>query len=62
MSLLTMFNRVVHGEEMPARRPLRRLRRRLSNATLTWGFMAVWASITAGMISTALILSAVSHA
>jgi hypothetical protein len=62
MSLLTGFNRLATDEEMPARRPLRRLRRRLSAKTLTWGFVSVWAFITASMLSTALILSSLSHA
>ena len=47
---------------MPARRPLRRLRRRLSTKALTWMFVSVWAFVTAGMLTFALIVSHVGPA
>jgi hypothetical protein len=56
-----VFNRLVAGEEMPPRRPLRRLRRRLSTTTLTWGFLSTWSFMTVGMITVALVLSHASH-
>jgi len=61
VSLLTVFNRLVAGEEMPKRRPLGRMRRRLSAAVLTWGFVSTWGLMTIGMITVALILSHTSH-
>jgi hypothetical protein len=61
VSLLNVFNRLVADEAMPPRRPLRRIRRRLSSATLTWGFVSTWTFMTLGMITAALILSHVSH-
>lgn len=57
MTLLTGFNRLASGEEMPKRRPLGRVRRRLSTAAATRIFMGVWAFMTVAMIATALILS-----
>lgn len=57
VSLLTGFNRLASGEDMPLRRPLRRLRRRLSRTALTWTFVSVWTFMTAGMIAFALIVS-----
>jgi hypothetical protein len=62
ISLLTFFNRLVSDEDMPPRRPLRRLRRRLSATALTWSFVALWSTMTAGMITTALVLNSVGHA
>jgi len=61
VSLLTVFNKLVADEAMPARRPLRRIRRRLSATTLTWGFVSTWTIMTFGMITVALVLSHVSH-
>jgi hypothetical protein len=61
VSLLSVFNRLVAGEEMPRRRPLRRLRRRLPSSVLTWGFMSAWSFMTVAMIAVALILSHLSH-
>jgi hypothetical protein len=42
---------------MPPRRPLRRLRKRLSSKALTWMFVSVWTFVTAGMLTFALIVS-----
>lgn len=61
MSLLTGFNRLASGEDMPPRRPLRRLRRKLSRTALSWVFVSVWTFLTAGMIAFALILSHVGQ-
>jgi hypothetical protein len=61
VTLLTGFNRLASGEEMPKRRPLRRLRRRVSTATATRMFIGVWAFMTVAMIALALILSHVGH-
>lgn len=61
VSLLTFFNRLVADEKMPPRRPLRRIRRRLSAQALTWGFISTWSIMTVSMITVALILSHVSH-
>lgn len=61
VSLLTFFNRLVADETMPSRRPLRRIRRRLSSTALTWGFISTWGLMTLGMITVALILSHVGH-
>jgi hypothetical protein len=61
VSLLTVFNRLVADEEMPRRRPLRRIRRKLSAKTLTWGFISTWTIMTVGMITVALVLSHISH-
>lgn len=57
-----MFNRLVADEKMPPRRPLRRLRRKLSATALAWGFVSTWAFVTLSMITTALVLSHLSHA
>jgi hypothetical protein len=57
VSFLHFFNRLASGEEMPPRRPLRRLRRKLSTTALMWLFVSVWSFATAGMLSSALILS-----
>jgi len=61
VSLLNVFNRLVAGEEMPKRRPLQRLRRRLPPAVLTWGFVSMWSFMTVAMITVALVLSHLSH-
>jgi hypothetical protein len=57
VSFLHFFNRLTSGEEMPPRRPLRRLRKKLSTTTLAWMFVSVWMFITAGMVAFALILT-----
>ncbi|HEY7263840.1 MAG TPA: hypothetical protein VH589_20455 [Trebonia sp.] len=57
VSFLQFFNRLASGEAMPSRRPLRRLRRRLSTATLGWVFVSLWVVVTAGMLSAALVLT-----
>jgi hypothetical protein len=57
VSFLHFFNRLASDEEMPPRRPLRRLRRRLSSTALTWMFVSAWTFVTAGMLSCALILT-----
>jgi Protein of unknown function (DUF3040) len=57
MTLLTGFNRLASGEEMPKRRPLRRLRRRVSTGVATRIFLGVWVFMTVAMIAVALILS-----
>jgi hypothetical protein len=57
LTLLTGFNRLTSGEDMPKRRPLRRLRKRVSTAVATRIFMGVWTFMTLAMIATALILS-----
>ena len=57
VSFLHFFNRLTSGEEMPPRRPLRRLRKKLSTKTLTWMFVSVWMVMTAGMVAFALILT-----
>lgn len=61
-SFLHTFNRLASGEEMPPRRPLRRLRRKLSTKALTWMFVSVWTFITAGMLTFALILTHTAQA
>lgn len=61
MTLLTGFNRLASGEEMPKRRPLGRLRRRISTAMATRMFMGVWAFMTVAMITVALVLSHAGH-
>lgn len=61
VSLLTFFNRLVADETMPSRRPLRRIRRKLSATALTWGFISTWSLMTLGMITVALILTHGSH-
>jgi hypothetical protein len=62
VSFLHFFNRLTSGEEMPPRRPLRRLRKRLSTTALTWMFVSVWTFTTAGMLTFALILTHTSPA
>jgi hypothetical protein len=57
VSFLHFFHRLTSGEEMPPRRPLRRLRKKLSTTTLAWMFVSVWMVITAGMVAFALILT-----
>lgn len=57
MTLLTGFNRLASGEEMPKRRPLGRLRRRVTTAVATRIFLGVWVFMTVAMIAVALILS-----
>jgi hypothetical protein len=57
VSFLQFFNRLTSGEAMPSRRPLRRLRRKLSAATLGWVFVSLWVVVTAGMLSAALVLT-----
>ncbi|WP_300612493.1 hypothetical protein [Trebonia sp.] len=61
VSLLSMFNRLALGEDMPRRRPLRHLRRQLSRPVLARAFVSVWTATTLAMIALALILSHVSH-
>jgi hypothetical protein len=57
VSFLHVFNRLASGEDMPPRRPLRRLRKKLSTTALTWMFVSVWMVMTAGMVTFALILT-----
>ena len=60
MSFLHIFNRLTSGEDMPKRRPLRRLRRlrrRLSTTALTWMFVGIWGCVTAGMLAFALVMT-----
>src|ERR1700751_3672841 len=60
VSLLHIFNRLASGEDMPQRRPLRRLRRlrrKLSTTTLTWMFVGIWSCVTAGMLPFALVMT-----
>ena len=60
VSLLHIFNRLASGEDMPRRRPLRRLRRlrrKLSTTTLTWMFVGIWGCVTAGMLAFALVMT-----
>ena len=60
MSFLHIFNRLTSGEDMPKRRPLRRLRRlrrKLSTTALTWMFVGVWSFVTAGMLAFALVMT-----
>jgi hypothetical protein len=62
VSFLHFFNRLSSGEEMPRRRPLRRLRKKLSTKALAWMFVTVWGFVTVGMVTFALILSHTSPA
>jgi hypothetical protein len=62
VSFLHFFNRLSSGEEMPHRRPLRRLRKKLSTKALAWMFVTVWGFVTVGMVTFALILSHTSPA
>jgi len=57
VSFLHMFNRLASGEDMPRRRPLRRLRRKLSTTALTWMFVGIWSCVTAGMLAFALVMT-----
>lgn len=57
VSFLHFFNRLASEEEMPPRRPLRRLRKRLSTRALTWLFVSAWTFVTAGMLCFALIMT-----
>ena len=57
VSLLHIFNRLASGEAMPSRRPLRRLRRKLSTTALTWMFVGIWSCVTAGMLAFALVMT-----
>jgi hypothetical protein len=61
VTLLHGFNRLASGEAMPPRRPLRRLRRRLSTVALSWTVVMVWTLTTAGMVAAALLLSHIGH-
>jgi len=61
VTLLHGFNRLAIGEAMPQRRPLRRLRRRLSSVALSWTVVTVWTVTTAGMVAAALLLSHLGH-
>jgi len=61
VTLLHGFNRLASGEAMPQRRPLRRLRRRLSTVALSWTVVTVWTVITVGMVAAALLLSHLGH-
>jgi sterol desaturase/sphingolipid hydroxylase (fatty acid hydroxylase superfamily) len=60
VSFLHIFNRLASGEDMPQRRPLRRLRRlrrKLSTTALTWMFVGIWSGVTAGMLAFALVMT-----
>ena len=57
VSFLHIFNRLACGEDMPQRRPLRRLRRKLSTTALTWMFVGIWSCVTAGMLAFALVMT-----
>ena len=60
MSFLHIFNRLTSGEDMPKRRPLRRLRRlrrKLSTTALTWMFVGIWSCVSAGMLAFALVMT-----
>ena len=61
VTLLHGFNRLAIGEAMPQRKPLRRLRRRLSTVALSWTVVTVWTVITVGMVAAALLLSHLDH-
>ena len=61
VTLLHGFNRLAIGEAMPQRRPLRRLRRRLSSVALSWTVVTVWTVTTVGMVAAALLLSHLGH-
>jgi hypothetical protein len=45
------------GEDMPPRRPLRRLGKKLSTTALTWMFVGIWSCVTAGMLAFALVMT-----
>ncbi len=57
VSFLHIFNRLASGEDMPPRRPLRLLRRKLSTTALTWMFVGIWGCVTAGMLAFALVMT-----
>jgi hypothetical protein len=57
VSFLHIFNRLASGEDMPRRRPLRRLRKKLSTTALTWMFVGIWSCVTAGMLAFALVMT-----
>jgi hypothetical protein len=61
VTLLHGFNRLASGEAMPPRRPLRRLRRRLSTAALSRTVVTVWILTTVSMVAVALLLSHLGH-
>jgi len=61
VTLLSGFNRLALGEAMPPRRPLRRLRRRLSTVALSRTVVTVWMLTTVGMVAAALVLSHLGH-
>jgi D-serine deaminase-like pyridoxal phosphate-dependent protein len=61
VTLLHGFNRLAIGEAMPPRKPLRRLRRRLSTVALSWTVVTVWTLTTIGMVTAALLLSHLGH-
>ena len=64
VSFLHIFNRLASGEDMPKRRPLRRLRRlrrKLSTTALTWMFVGIWSCVTAGMLAFALVMTYTGH-
>jgi hypothetical protein len=61
VTLLHGFNRLASGEAMPPRRPLRRLRRRLSTVALSWTVVTVWILTTVSMVAVALLLSHLGH-
>lgn len=62
MSFLHFFNRLTSEEDMPPRRPLRRLRKKLSTTTLTWMFVTTWSLVTAGLLTFALVVTHTSQA
>jgi hypothetical protein len=61
VTLLHGFNRLASGEAMPPRRPLRRLRKRLSTVALSWIVVTVWTLTTVSMVVVALLLSHLGH-
>jgi len=61
VTLLHGFNRLAIGEAMPQRKPLRRLRRRLSTVALSWTVVTLWTVTTVGMVAAALLLSHLDH-
>ena len=60
-TLLTGFNRLSSSEEMPKRRPVGRLRRRISTGAATRLFIGVWTFMTLAMIAVALVLGNAGH-
>jgi hypothetical protein len=57
VSKLNVFNRLAHGEDMPIRRPLGRLRRKLSTRIMARAAVSIWTLTTVAMIALALVLS-----